>query len=332
MQIQHLVQIEADEEKRRKKCLKILIKYELRNPTMTSEKIWEWSRRGQLTEQNTGISQDHLDKWLRQVQEWVKLEGAAADLTEIQKLAEQEKKRKEEAKRKREAMTQKNREIVYREQGNVCFVDFEYTAENPHELLSIGAVVMDKELHQLGCFYQTICPRFKKKLSHYTKKITKLEQKEIDASADFETVTAEFVAFLNRYDTKQLYVWGDWDRTVLLQNIHLYNNHEAFLGWVEQMIDLQRIIITDLPRTNNQWGLEKMKMIYGIDTAVIHHALSDALDLCDVFIATKRHKPNLEIAKGFLDGSISLPKYTKSEELDLIRERKNKLKAMDKQS
>lgn len=125
-----------------------------------------------------------------------------------------------------------------------------------------------------------------------------------------------------------MYVWGDWDRLALMRNIEVYGYEGLFRKWVEQMIDLQRIIITDLPSTNNQWGLEKMKMIYGIDSVVIHHALSDALDLCDVFIATQKQKPNLEIARGFLDGTISLPEYTKAEKNRLIEERTSRIRTI----
>lgn len=330
MQIQHLVKTEPNDEKRRKKCLKILIKYELRNFPITSQDIWEWSKSGKPAVQNATPPPELLDKWFNRIQEWLELEGAEADLSKIRHLAEKEKRRKEEARRKREETIKKNREIVYQERGNVCFVDFEYTAEDPHELLSIGAVITHQAQHQLGCFYQTVKPRFQNQLSGYTKKITKLGQKEIDTSNDFCEVTADFLDFLKQYDAKQLYVWGDWDRVALMRNMDLYQYEGQFLNWVERMIDLQRIIIADLPHTRNQWGLEKMKMIYGMDTAVIHHALSDALDLCDVFYATQSRKPNLEVANGFLNGTISLPKYTRSEEKRLAEERKSKLKFMYK--
>lgn len=178
----------------------------------------------------------------------------------------------------------------------LCFVDFEFTCfdkfvEDSTELLSIGAVVVEKEkLNIIDDFYLTAKPVHNSELSQFCKDLTKLSQEEINRSKSSIVVVNTFIDYLDFYNVKQVYTFGSTDaRSLILDSQHHKSNKRKshIVHLAKMLIDAQqeiietyfRIYCTRLPEI----GLNEMMRVVGINRVVRHHALYDAYDLAEVW-------------------------------------------------
>ena len=100
---------------------------------------------------------------------------------------------------------------------NLCFADFEFTCgfyidKAQCELLSIGLVICDGEYNVLKTYYRTAKPNIHSKLTKQCRKLTKLTQEEINASADADEAAGEVCSLLKQFGISQVSVWGNFDR------------------------------------------------------------------------------------------------------------------------
>lgn len=169
------------------------------------------------------------------------------------------------------------------------YVDTEFDAIKQEgryiqSIVSIGAVMLNNELLEIGRFYELVRPTGFKRLTPVVKRMTKLSDKEILNAENFSMVMKHFFAWIEQYRRKEegilLYGFGPDDQRTLLENARRSNVKTKLF---ENMKDLQKImsrqILWDGEVLSLTLSLDDMKMAYGQKGEVDHNALSDALDL-----------------------------------------------------
>lgn len=222
-------------------------------------------------------------------------------------------------------------QIIANQSEHLCFADFEYTCGGMandtafdtaygQEILSVALVVVMRQTGSLvDTFYQTIRPAHNTILTGFCKNLTGLTQEEIDASEDFETVMKQAAAFCRQYDFEQIYVFGDTDRQMLLKD---QNRHKAIPGlktFISQLHSVDNYLSNLLFHSSLPISLEKLKQICTLDEPVIHHALADAKDLCDVWFRIANGKYDAALAKQYQSERINKAEYYRNRQFLSLR-------------
>lgn len=90
----------------------------------------------------------------------------------------------------------------------------------PFEIIEIGAVKMSEEFELLGEFSELIRPVLYRELHVMTKKVTKINPRELRHARGFEAVIQDFFAWCG--EDYILCTWGGTDLTELQRNIEFY--------------------------------------------------------------------------------------------------------------
>lgn len=111
----------------------------------------------------------------------------------------------------------------------IGFADFEFTCGTAKyrfcsEMLSVGVVICDTDYNVTEKFYATSKPNRYPKLSKQCRELTHLSQEEISASRDSNDVLLEVSELINRYNIKELWVWGSFDKLGLQNDIRQHCN------------------------------------------------------------------------------------------------------------
>ena len=86
-----------------------------------------------------------------------------------------------------------------------------------HEIIEIGAVLLDENFNEIDRFSQFVRPTTTKKLNKYVKNLTHITDQDVNSAADFKTVLHEFEQFKRQPDTIYM-TWSDTDLHVLSEN------------------------------------------------------------------------------------------------------------------
>lgn len=176
--------------------------------------------------------------------------------------------------------------------NDLCFADFEFTCgfyddKARSELLSVGLVVCDSRYNILTTYYRTARPCIRRKLTKQCRKLTKLTQEEIDASADSNEVMREVLELLKQFNICEIGVWGNFDRPGLLSDIRQHARADKSASAVSLVLKLVRDIQNEtikkmqLPQAINIKDLASA-FDYVPATGAFHNALTDALALYTV--------------------------------------------------
>lgn len=203
------------------------------------------------------------------------------------------------------------------------FIDCEFTSGyrpglESVELLSLGCVISDEHGQIVAEYYRLIQPTQKKnrKLTKYISELTKITQLEVNSAESWSVFSAEFEAFLVTLPSEvKWWCWGDHDVVGLQQSILVNDYQGPITHIVEQLTDLQPTVVPDLLAkigiTKQQWSLEKCKRLFGLGEKVMHHALSDAVDLCQVYWAFQQKVVDLVLLEQ-LEAEPSRHKFKKA--------------------
>lgn len=214
--------------------------------------------------------------------------GRAATIEKAEKLfAQREQILKEEKKRTR---AKKDPELARKQRvanlkrlklkcnGNIlCFIDCEAQGGNA---ISIGAVVYNREKEKVvDTYYSVMKPDGFVELDDYIKKLTGLTTEEISMARAAKEVNQDFVSFLSANEVSDIFSWSGNDKS------YLNKNGKGFGKVFNTIKDLQPYIsaITVDDYCCPRWSLENMMYMFGMDKKVKHNALSDAMDLCEVY-------------------------------------------------
>lgn len=179
--------------------------------------------------------------------------------------------------------------------NNLCFADFEFTCgfyddKAKSELLSVGLVICSSGLEIVKTYYRTVRPCIRRKLTKQCRKLTKLTQEEIDASADSTIVMTEVLNLLKMYSVTEIGVWGNFDRPGLLSDIRQHARAGAGAASVSKVLKMVRDIQNEtikkmkLPQAINIKDLA-MAFDYIPESGTFHNALNDAMALYNVYKA-----------------------------------------------
>lgn len=103
-----------------------------------------------------------------------------------------------------------------------------FASELPMEVIEIGAVRLGPTLAPIDEFGAMIKPVYFSKLNSFIRKKTGIVQEEIDRAADFPTVIADFLAWLNRSDTCMLVTWGGEDVKRIVLDTRMHKLDDAY--------------------------------------------------------------------------------------------------------
>ena len=161
-----------------------------------------------------------------------------------------------------------------------------------NEIIEVGAVMTDDEFNVIDTFTQVIKPKYSKKLSSRVKKLTNIQNDELQKGKPFVQVMDAFRKWIGNTDAV-VCSWGDTDLRTLVDNFKLFTgaNHIPFM---KKYCNLQAYIQnTVTPPITHQPGLAAIAEELGIDTEnlELHRALADCslTTLC----VKKLYKPEL---------------------------------------
>lgn len=154
----------------------------------------------------------------------------------------------------------------------------------PHgitEIIEIGAVKYNGYGEQIGKFNKFIKPTVNPILSPFCKKLTSIQQEDVDRGNTFARVIEEFRDWIDIYsDDYLLCSWGAFDK-ILLRNDCLL--HKAETEWLHAHIDVKRQFHT-YKKSPDEYGLKRSLKMEGFDfTGTPHRAISDAENLGKIF-------------------------------------------------
>ncbi len=168
-----------------------------------------------------------------------------------------------------------------------CFADFEFTCGanigiNTCELLSAGAVICSSDYEIAERFYCTSRPVCRPRLTKQCRKLTKLTQEEISASADSDKVLSDLLALLDRYKVDKIWVWGNFDKPAISSDMR---NHQRKLrsassisaAW-KRVTDIQETVVKKLGLPQAV-SIGELSTVFGYtpETGTFHNALNDAM-------------------------------------------------------
>lgn len=107
-----------------------------------------------------------------------------------------------------------------------------------------------------------------------------------------EDMFIKFKQFLNKNGNHPIIVWGD-DGQLLNKESLEFNINFKYIHDISGIVS--NLITYKGQKANNTISLENMKKLYGIQGKVLHNALSDAIDLSNVFECyLERKEPNMD--------------------------------------
>ena len=175
---------------------------------------------------------------------------------------------------------------------NYCFGDFEFTCGGKAnyiggELLSAGIVICDESFNVLEKFYSTMKPAANKRLHKMCMEITHLTQLEIDNSQDSNVVCRKLLDMFEKYDIKNINVWGNYDVVGIKSDAKLHrrkNLPERYIMQIANMIcDCQSEVIKKIGSIFN-FSLSKLPEFFETTSGLTaHNSMTDAMVLFEVY-------------------------------------------------
>jgi inhibitor of KinA sporulation pathway (predicted exonuclease) len=126
-------------------------------------------------------------------------------------------------------------------------VDLECTCwenepEGPKETIEIGAVVYVVGQGVVSEFQRFVRPKLHLVLSEFCKRLTTIEQAQVDAAPDFPQAFSEFLAWSRGYPSAVLCSWGQFDDRQLRRDCELHGIPYPFSEHVNIKMEFCRAV------------------------------------------------------------------------------------------
>ena len=185
--------------------------------------------------------------------------------------------------------------IILDLEWNTAFVKKKDTFLN--EIIEVGAVMTDSEFNVIDTFTQVIKPKYSKKLSSRVKKLTHIQNEDLQSGKPFIQVMDTFRKWMGNDDCV-ICSWGDTDLRTLVDNFKLFTgaNHITFM---KKYCNLQAYVQNAVtPPITHQPGLASIAEEFGIDTEnlELHRALTD----CSLTVMCVKKIYNSELLSSFI--------------------------------
>ncbi|MBQ3421860.1 MAG: hypothetical protein IJH34_09355 [Romboutsia sp.] len=167
-------------------------------------------------------------------------------------------------------------------------LDLEFnTVGKIQEIISVGAVVLDKDLNIVIEYESYIKLNLTKKLDPFAQKIHKIKKETLEGARDFKDVFRELIQILDLQDGDVIMTWGKNDKDSLISNAISHGCEEEFKVLIDKVQDIryatQQKVIYKGKVIKNQLGLETLRLICGIEQQISHNALDDARCLACIY-------------------------------------------------
>ncbi|MFC0213656.1 exonuclease domain-containing protein [Paenibacillus chartarius] len=161
-----------------------------------------------------------------------------------------------------------------------------FASDLPMEVIEIGAVKLNEELHNTGEFSSLIKPVYFAKLNSFIKQKTGIAQEEIDRARGFVPVMREFQAWLDSGESggeAPLFVtWGGEDLKRIVLDTRMHKLDDTYWTSVSYF-DLLKGFLRRQGLTNDV-SVENALQQLGIDASgSAHRALDDARMTAEIF-------------------------------------------------
>ncbi|MBL0389453.1 exonuclease domain-containing protein [Tumebacillus sp. ITR2] len=149
------------------------------------------------------------------------------------------------------------------------------------EVISIGAVKLDRDLTECDQFASFVRPKRARMLNKRTVRMTKIKPEDVRTSEDFAKVWKQFLKWIGE-EEYFLLTWGPTDIRTLIQNCKM---HHVPLDWLRNYNDLQAEF-GRLQEVKNQTGLmEALEALQLKPIGAHHSAVDDARNTAQIFKA-----------------------------------------------
>ncbi len=151
-----------------------------------------------------------------------------------------------------------------------------------NEIIEIGAFKINMFGEVVGKFSRFVKPTVNPILSGFCKKLTKIEQTDVDKAASFPYVIDDFKDWI--FEESEDYIlgsWGKFDKQLIINDCELHRlEHE----WVEPHINVKKQYHTNR-KNEKERGLKVSLEKEGLEfSGIEHRAISDAENLSKIFI------------------------------------------------
>ncbi len=150
------------------------------------------------------------------------------------------------------------------------------------ETIEIGAVALDRFGGHLGEFSRLIKPVIHPQLSHFCRKLTQIDQAEVNRAQDFTRVFRAFEQWVEADREEYLLAsWGGFDRTQLMKDCQL---HQLEDYWLDEHINLKSQY-QQIRKLSKKRGLKSAVRHEGhVWEGEQHRALTDARNTVKIFL------------------------------------------------
>lgn len=221
-----------------------------------------------------------------------------------------------------------------------AFIDLEFTCSDKikdfknrnhiGEVLSVGLAICNNSGELIETFYETVKPKYNYKLTPFCINLTKLTQEEIDESRNLPNVLSSAIKLINKYDIKTIYSFGTSDFLQTRRDVENYTGHALYkrsLKFVNMIRNCQKTIVYRLISQTIEISLNDCKSLLDIDGEVEHNALSDAIDLANVYFKSIFLPPSTKKVSDYKEKKDLLYRYKQYRN---IKENGNNLSDEDK--
>lgn len=150
------------------------------------------------------------------------------------------------------------------------------------ETIEIGACALDNYGRVTGQFSRLIKPVIHPQMSLFCKKLTKIDQSELNRARNFKRVIEEFKDWVGVDDQEDYLLagWGDFDQLQLMEDCRMHRLEDY---WLEEYIDL-RVQYQEIRKLPKKRGLKAAVKHEGYTwEGEQHRALVDAQNTVKVF-------------------------------------------------
>ena len=184
-------------------------------------------------------------------------------------------------------------------------------ANHTSEIIEIGAIKVDQDLHILDRFQMFVKPVLHPVLSEYCKELTHITQFDVDQAPDLLQALLAFQHFCGYSgesdDPVVLISWGAYDRSMLVSESARAELHIPF--WHLNL----KALYSHLRRVNKQYSLEKALTQFGISRpGTAHRALADSETALLIF----KHLKQIHDPVSFDQGMLGLSYHSESNRWD----------------
>lgn len=186
-----------------------------------------------------------------------------------------------------------------------AFIDFEFTCSDKikdfknrshiGEVLSIGLVICNNNGEIIDKFYETVKPKYNYILTPFCIELTKLKQEEIDNSRNLPNVISSVMKLITKYEVKTIFSFGTSDYLQTKKDIENYSGHALYmrsLKFVNMIKNCQKTVVHRVIGQRVEISLNDCKTLLNIDGEVEHNALSDAIDLANIYFKSIFNPPS----------------------------------------